>query len=186
VRCVQLSIRGTFTGPFETPQQEPSSTFRAPTSGKWKTARSRSSTATPASTSCSHNCFGCSEYFARELLGGRTGLTLKLASQERASWTPVLETNPSVTSPHIEECPQSILRLPCSATIVGLHRFFVVRGVDNLVWKGAQMEPQFFIQFFGTPSITMPDLGCRARLNRILVSKSRTVASEEMRNRRTL
>ena len=50
VAAIELSIQGTFLGPFETPAgliqpTGPSSTSRPPTSGTYATARSRSSTA---------------------------------------------------------------------------------------------------------------------------------------------
>ena len=60
VVAVELSIRGTFTGPFETPAGviQPTGAkldFPGADSGTWKTARSRSSTATSASASCSRS-----------------------------------------------------------------------------------------------------------------------------------
>jgi len=64
VVAIELSIRGTFLGPFETPTgviqpTGPSSTSRPPTSGTCATARSRSSTAMSVRPPCSRRWAYC-------------------------------------------------------------------------------------------------------------------------------
>src|SRR5260221_5528009 len=64
VVCIELSIQGTFVGPFQTPAGPiqptgPRSTSRPPTSGTCATARSRSSTATSPLPPCSRSWAYC-------------------------------------------------------------------------------------------------------------------------------